>query len=729
MTATNPLGPWTGSAVPTNPYWQVENGALNATQGTGIANMGFAWTNYTFSAAVTPLKTGKLGTTAYAQAGLTFRASNVSDGYTFLLSNYPYTSADAGGYVAFLKNGSLVSTAALPFAIIGGDTYQVAITTRGNTFTISVNGTKVDSVTDSTYSSGTIGFREYGGNSESANFDNVDVTSSSGTVLFTDTFSSSSLSQWIAPSPAVKPYYINSNSCGGQPSFVATLVQAGGGTIYLFGSDLWDGSHNEALANFFWSPLAFNSDGSIQKITCSASVQLNLANRQAGSQQPIPGVDQADGVSDFYTFCDIGDASGAVERMQTFTPSATKLLTSVAITTFQEGSPNAALKVDIVSLNASDQPTSTLRTTSVAVSSIGWSAHNVVIHPNIPVTAGQQYGIVLHSSTTMGCYGMAYNDSDLYTRGKELYSSKTRSSFSVESHRALKIFTTLNDAIGPTPRPVVGDHPERGLAQQLPFFAGSYQSAICDRPCCFRNCACSFCNCTISSVQNPLIRLKSIARMLVCVRNGTAWIANYCGSLLRGAIVTRLVMIMATIQKITVGRAVMVDGNFHLSERQKRALVAHQFKLQMPKYPFKILDQLTNYRYQMYDEKLEVELLATTLASSFDFYEYRMNLRGGISLIVCQKHNTALPVRCLELETEILYDPGIGPELERANKREQGKRKRRTHDEQRLFISQLILGVDIAHEELLNLDPRTQQRYLVLRQKYLKTKPGRPWVS
>jgi len=167
----------------------------------------------------------------------------------------------------------------------------------------------------------------------------------------------------------------------------------------------------------------------------------------------------------------------------------------------------------------------------------------------------------------------------------------------------------------------------------------------------------------------------------------------------------------------------MVDGSLHLSERQKRALVAHQFELQMPKYPLKILERLSNYRYRMYDEKLEVEELATTLAHSFDFYEYRMNLRGGIDLIVCQRHNAALPVWCLELETAMLYKPGTGPELERPD------RKRRTQDEQRLFISQLILGVDVAREELLELDPRTQQRYLVLRQRYLKTRPGRPWVS
>lgn len=172
--------------------------------------------------------------------------------------------------------------------------------------------------------------------------------------------------------------------------------------------------------------------------------------------------------------------------------------------------------------------------------------------------------------------------------------------------------------------------------------------------------------------------------------------------------------------------AVMVDGKLRLSERQKRALVAHQFELQMPKYPLKILERLTNYRYRMYDESLDKEELAMTLASSFDFYEYRMNLRGGIELVVCQRHNSTLPVWCLELETAMLYKPGTSPDGQRPAGPE---RKRRTQDEQRVFISQLIVGVDVAYEELQAMAPRTRQRYLDLRQKYLKPKVGRPWVS
>jgi hypothetical protein len=179
--------------------------------------------------------------------------------------------------------------------------------------------------------------------------------------------------------------------------------------------------------------------------------------------------------------------------------------------------------------------------------------------------------------------------------------------------------------------------------------------------------------------------------------------------------------------KTETGEADMVDGRIKLTERQKRALVAHQFELQMPKYPLSILERLTNYRYRMYEEEKRVEMLAATLASSFDFYEYRMNLKGGIDLIVCQKHNSSLPVWVLEMETSTLYDPGSYPDLVQPAK--EGQRKRRTQDEQKLLISQLIIGVQAAREELEEMEPRTRQRYLELRQRYLKTKPGRPWMS
>lgn len=169
----------------------------------------------------------------------------------------------------------------------------------------------------------------------------------------------------------------------------------------------------------------------------------------------------------------------------------------------------------------------------------------------------------------------------------------------------------------------------------------------------------------------------------------------------------------------------MVDGSIALSPRQQRAAVMRQFELQYPKYPIQICERLTNYRYKLYDQAREVEMLATILVVSFDYYEHRLNLaRHGIDLVICQRHNSALPVWCLELDSAHLYKPGTAPDTRPA-----ADRQRRTQDEQRVFISLIILGVDTAMAELNDMPYRTRIRYLNLREKYLLPKVGRPWAS
>jgi hypothetical protein len=164
-----------------------------------------------------------------------------------------------------------------------------------------------------------------------------------------------------------------------------------------------------------------------------------------------------------------------------------------------------------------------------------------------------------------------------------------------------------------------------------------------------------------------------------------------------------------------------------LSERQRRIAVMRQFELQYPKYPLKILERLTNFRYRMFEEERQLEMLATTLASSWDFYEHRLNLsKHGFSMIVCQKHNASVPLFALELDTGILYEPGAVPDRRPVG---EGKRKRRTPDEQKILISQIIIGASAGMAELHNMPDRTRQRYLNLREQYLQPKVGRPWAS
>jgi hypothetical protein len=164
-----------------------------------------------------------------------------------------------------------------------------------------------------------------------------------------------------------------------------------------------------------------------------------------------------------------------------------------------------------------------------------------------------------------------------------------------------------------------------------------------------------------------------------------------------------------------------------VSERQRRVAVMRQFELQMPKYPLKILERLTNFRYRMIEEQRGVEMLATVLASSFDFYEHRLNLaKHGFTLIVCQKHNAAVPVFTLELDTQVMYEPGTTPDRRFVP---EGKQKHRTPDEQKILISQIIIGASAGMTELKDMPDRTRQRYLVLREQYLQPKVGRPWAS
>ena len=184
MTAPSALGPWTGAAGVAQP-WTVSNGQLHVDGGgLGSSTAGASWTDYTFDSEVIPAQTGSLSGTAYAQAGLAFRLDSSGDGYAFLLSNYAYSSANAGGYLAFVKlsgaSATLVSSTALPFPVTAGQTYHVAIGVQGSTFTATVDGTLADTVSDASYPAGAVGFLENQGDGESAIFDNVDVVAPGG---------------------------------------------------------------------------------------------------------------------------------------------------------------------------------------------------------------------------------------------------------------------------------------------------------------------------------------------------------------------------------------------------------------------------------------------------------------------------------------------------------------------------------------------------------------------
>jgi hypothetical protein len=255
---------------------------------------------------------------------------------------------------------------------------------------------------------------------------------------------------------------LNETSCGGQPSHVA-ILPSGTATTYLFMSDLWNQTgfydwktdprfhSNQALANYFWTPLSFDNTGAIKPFSCDPVSPVTISGSMG--QNNVRPVDQASADTNFTTWCDIGGA----QRLQTFIPSRTGKLSSVSFNTFLGGNPGNSfpdqdLIVDIVEVNANKQPVNTLGTFPIDRKTLGYSSRRVTVTPNITVQAGKEYGIRLKANLTQGCYGLAYSDLNPYPKGSELHSANGIT-FNLEPNRALKFEITVDSQTPPPPPP------------------------------------------------------------------------------------------------------------------------------------------------------------------------------------------------------------------------------------------------------------------------------------
>ncbi|MES2808271.1 MAG: family 43 glycosylhydrolase [Bacteroidota bacterium] len=189
---------------------------------------------------------------------------------------------------------------------------------------------------------------------------------------------------------------ISDNSCGGQPSFVST-IKLKTGDVFLYGSDLWNNAaKNESLANYYWAPLTFAADGSINPIECQNTVAVPNTPGKKENHNYAPG-------------CDINNG---VKRSQTFTASKTGVLSSVSISLFKAAYPDAELQIEINEANSGK----TLSTITLESSRLSWSPTNVVVKSGVRVVSGKKYTISITSVATKGCYGLSY---DRATRGTD----------------------------------------------------------------------------------------------------------------------------------------------------------------------------------------------------------------------------------------------------------------------------------------------------------------------
>jgi hypothetical protein len=391
------------------------------------------------------------------QAGWSVRMVRPDNGYLFLLSD----GGSTGGRLTVLERaGATVTSRAiqLPQAIRAGEWHRVSVQTAGSRITTSVDGVVADSFTDSTYTKGGVGFREFNGaNLESASFDNVTVTSAAGDVLLEDDFSSTDLSAWVPPVAGRK---ISSDSCGGQPAHVATLEGRNGQPVYLFFSDLWNFHTNEALANYYWEPLSFDQDGEIEPLRCG-NHPVDIGTGAAGHLAPTapgPGLDQTSGSEGFSPACPVTESSSL---RQTFTVGRDGPLTGLRVTAFKDGTekdrvlrnpPTAPLDARLVALDPDGSLGAELWSGSVGPEDIGWSARQVELQPSTRVSRGQQLALVLSTDSVQGCYGVQTSTLDPYSRGS---ASTDGDAPDLPAGSDLKFETTVGGPPGGAPPPPV----------------------------------------------------------------------------------------------------------------------------------------------------------------------------------------------------------------------------------------------------------------------------------
>lgn len=191
---------------------------------------------------------------------------------------------------------------------------------------------------------------------------------------------------------------ISDNSCGGQPSFVS-VIKLDAKTVFLYGSDLWNNAaKNEALATYFWSPLTFAADGTIEPIQCNDSL---MHEKDWQFTRAV------------HTVTDITDST---QHSGPFTSPTTGTLDKVSIILFKVGNPDDSLEIAFYKAGKGNKPEGdALYRTKIAPDRIGWTPSHVPLtdtwlHPLARLTKDAQYVFVLSTHSHTGAYGATLDD-------------------------------------------------------------------------------------------------------------------------------------------------------------------------------------------------------------------------------------------------------------------------------------------------------------------------------
>ncbi|WP_231489718.1 family 43 glycosylhydrolase [Pedobacter sp. Leaf170] len=220
---------------------------------------------------------------------------------------------------------------------------------------------------------------------------------------------------------------ISDNSCGGQPSFVSTM-KINSETIYLYGSDLWNNAaKNEAQANYYWAPLSFADDGSINPMNCLATFSVKKGTNASPEA--------------YSASCDLNRNR---QRSQIFTAGKSGNLYSFKLNTLKSGYPDADLLLDFFEIMTSvSAKNNLLKRIAIPQDSIGWSAKTIEMHPNINLSKGKKYLLVISTESSKGCYGFSIGNLLENTTDFTSSSQDTGASFQPEKNRKILYSYTI----------------------------------------------------------------------------------------------------------------------------------------------------------------------------------------------------------------------------------------------------------------------------------------------
>lgn len=154
-----------------------------------------------------------------------------------------------------------------------------------------------------------------------------------------------------------------------------------------------------------------------------------------------------------------------------------------------------------------------------------------------------------------------------------------------------------------------------------------------------------------------------------------------------------------------------------------RDRVALQFQHERLRLGLAVVRVLPNYKFVVRDGSREYT--AIILPTSFDYYEFRLNVgKQRVDLLIVERHNAVVPVAVCALIDVTMYEPLAAPILPG-----KAEGKKNTQEDARLLLSKLILNFESAHEELAGMTDRSRRRYAARVREYLKKRIGRPWAS